>query len=319
MRFRRFFSLILAGIFLLLNLTVAGVAQYREYYLHGKVIDMQKQPITGAEILLRDKATSRGYKFTTGKDGEFKFAGLPHGIYEATIKKEGYAVKTDEWKFPTPQDRMQKAEIPPIVLVSQTLIRESERLKELKAEIQAAAEKIKQNDLDGSISILKKILEKDPRDPNALYYLGISYAKKTMYPEAIAALTEVTQLTPQFAPAYFELGVCYQQQSELTKALEYYQKNLELDPANVVSAYNSGLILFGLSRVDEALARFEKALSQKPDDPEFLEMAGRCYINKGEFPKAVEYLEKAKSGFTDAEKVKFLEDLISKLKEQIKK
>jgi tetratricopeptide (TPR) repeat protein len=48
-------------------------------------------------------------------------------------------------------------------------------------------------------------------------------------------------------------------------------------------------------------------------------MAGRCYTNQGKFEKAIECLEKAKAGYTDQERVKFLDDLIAKLKEQIKK
>jgi tetratricopeptide (TPR) repeat protein len=115
------------------------------------------------------------------------------------------------------------------------------------------------------------------------------------------------------------LAVCYQQQKDFEKALEYYQKTLDLDPNNPDAAYNSGLILFGLNRIDEALASFEKALSLRPDDPAYLEMAGRCYINQANFEKAIEYLEKAKAGYTDQEKLKFLDDLIAKLKEQIKK
>jgi tetratricopeptide (TPR) repeat protein len=80
-----------------------------------------------------------------------------------------------------------------------------------------------------------------------------------------------------------------------------------------------GLVLFGLGRIDEALPRFEQALALRPDDPAYLEMAGRCYINKADFPKAVEYLEKAKAGTTDPDRIKFLEDLIATLKAQIKK
>jgi tetratricopeptide (TPR) repeat protein len=71
--------------------------------------------------------------------------------------------------------------------------------------------------------------------------------------------------------------------------------------------------------VDEALARFEKALSVNPDDPSFLEMAGRCYIHRADFAKAIAHLEKAKAGHKDPEKIRFLENLIVGLREQIKK
>jgi len=315
-------SCLLFGTFILsigLILALPGFGQYREYYLYGKVLDTQKNPLEGVEITLRDSETNRSYTIKTKKGGEYKFVGVPHGIYRIVFKKEGYAEKEDEWRFATPQDKMQKIEIPPIVLVSEAQVKEQARWDEMQAEVKEVAEKIEQNDIDGAISLSRKALEKNPDDSNAFYLLGIAYSRKKMYPEAIDSLIQVTRLNPAFPPAYFELGVCYQQQNDPDRALEFYQKNLDLDPANVDGAYNSGLILFGLNRIDEALSRFEQALSLKPDDPAFLEMAGRCYIHQADFGKAIEYLEKAKAGYADQEKIKFLDDLIAKLKDQIKK
>jgi len=293
--------------------------QYREYYIYGKVLDPQKAPLADVEILLRDVKTSRSYSVKTNKKGEFKLVGLPHGIYNVTFKKEGYALKEDEWSFTTRQDTMQKVEIPPVTLVSETQLQEAMRLKEMEGVVKEATEKIRQRDYDGAITILKDVLAKDPQDPNALYLIGMSYSKKQMYTEAIEALTQVVQLAPNFPPAQFELAICYQNRGDKDKALEHYQKTLELDSNNPDGAYNAGLILFGQNRVDEALALFEKAVSLRPDDPVYLEMAGRCEIHQGNLEKAVEYLEKAKTGYTDPEKVKFLDELITKLKEQIKK
>lgn len=305
---------LLAGFALVLPL--AG--QYREYYFRGKVLDTDKKPLAGVEIVLHDMATDRKYEITTNKDGEYKFAGLPHGKYKVTFKKEGFAPKEDEWKFEQSQDRMQKVEIPDVTLVSQALVERTMALKTMESEIKAAAEKLRAKDFDGAVAQLKDFLEKHPQDSNALYYLGIAYSRKGMYSEAEAALTQVVKAVPQFPPVYFELGVCYQRLDQPEKALAAYQKNVELDPANVDSAYNAGLILFGLSKVDEAKVYFAKALALRPNDPEILDMLGRCAINAGEFAKAVEFLEKAKSLSTDPEKVKFYDALIAKAKEQIK-
>lgn len=302
-----------------LMLVIPGPAQYREYYFHGRVVDTQKNPIQGAEIDLRDVATSRSYSFKTNKKGEFKFAGLPHGTYKVVFKKEGYATKEDEWRFETPQETMQKTEIPDVVLVSLAQVEKQEQLKELQGTVKEAAEKLRLKDLDGAIALLKGALEKTPDDVNALYLLGISYSRKNLYPEAIEALSRVAAANPKFAPAVFELAVCYQQRNDIDKALELYQKTAELDPSNPDAAFNSGLILFGKNKVEEALAFFEKALSLRPDDPAYLEMAGRCLINQADFSKAIEYLEKAKAGYTDPDRIKFLDDLITKLKDQIKK
>ena len=319
MRFRTSQLLGISILWISLILVLPGLAQYREYYFYGKVLDTQKNPLEKVEIALRDVETSRSYFVKTNKKGEFKFAGLPHGIYKVTFTKEGYATKEDEWRFETHQDSMQKTEIPDIVLVSLAQIQQQAQMKQMQGVVKEAADKIGQRDYDGAIALLQGVLEKDPKEINALYLIGLSYARKKMYPEAMGALTQVIQSSPKFHPAYFELAICYQQQNDIDKALEFYRKTLDLDPNNPDAAYNSGLILFGQNRVDEALALFEKALSLRPDDPAYLEMAGRCYINQAKFEKAIEYLEKAKAGYTDQERVKFLDDLITKLKEQIKK
>ena len=294
-------------------------SQYREYYFYGKVVDPQKQPLGDVEILLRDINTSRSYTTKSDKKGEFKLAGLPHGVYKVTLKKEGYALKEDEWRFTTPQERMQKVEIPTITLISETQLQEAMRLKELEGVLKEAQDKIRQGDYDDALTILKDVVANNPNDPNALYLLGMSYSKKQMFVEAVETLSRVVELIPDFPPAQFELAVCYQNQGEMDSALGHYQKTLELDPNNPAAAYNAGLILFGQNRIGEALPFFEKAVSLRPDDPGYLEMAGRCEINQGDLEKAVDYLEKAKNGYTDQEKIKFLEDLITKLKEQIKK
>jgi tetratricopeptide (TPR) repeat protein len=301
----------------LLAVPLAG--QYREYYIVGKVVDTQKAPLEGVEVILRDVATSRGYSAKTNKKGEFKIVGLPHGDYKVVFRKAGFAEKSDEWKFMTPQAQMEKVEIPPVIMASEQVVQEVERLKEAEAGVKTGSEKIRQGDYDGALAALKTVLDKNPQDANALYLSGMAYMRKGMVPEATAAFLKVTELSPRFAAAHYQLGVSYERQKEPDKALAAYQKAIELDPSNADVIYNSGLVLFQLGRIDEALPRFEQALVLRPDDPAYLEMAGRCYINKSNFPKAVEYLEKAKAGAVDADRIKFLDDLIVTLKAQIKK
>lgn len=73
---------------------------------------------------------------------------------------------------------------------------------------------------------------------------------------------------------------------------------------------NAGLLLFESDRIDEALSRFQTGLAVKPDDPDLLEMAGRCYLNRGKFKDAAAHFEKARAASTDAEKVERLDELI---------
>jgi tetratricopeptide (TPR) repeat protein len=301
-----------------LVLSASATAQYREYYVRGRVVDTQKQPIPGVEIQLSDAATSRTFHLKTEKDGTFKFAGLPHGVYQATLTKEGYPATRVEWKFEAPQDTMQRADIPDIVLASQVQVQKLEEIKATESGTREAAEKIKQRDFDGAIPLLKGLLDKDPKNVSALFFLGLSYVGKQMYREAAEALTQVAQLNPAFPGAYFELGICYGHLGDKTKALEAYDKSLEQDATSADSAYNSGLILFETNRVDEALVRFEKVLALKPADEEALEMTGRCFINQGKFTAAVERLERARAATTDPAKIASLDEIIRKLRAQVR-
>jgi tetratricopeptide (TPR) repeat protein len=311
-------SFLLSGILLLLFCLVFAApsfGQYREYYIYGKVVDTDNQPLANAEVRLQDTNTSRSYKVSTNKKGDFKLIGLPHGIYQATIKKEGYKTVTAEWNFATPQDRIQKVEIETIVMVSEEQILRVERAKQAQADFDEATEKVQQEDYEGAIVILEKMIKDNPEDANAYYLLGISYLKKGMLPEAEEALTRTTEIVPKFAGAYHHLGLVSKEKRELEKAIQYYEKALELEPKREDSLYNIGLILFELNRIPEASAYFERALEINPDDAEILEMASRCNIHQGDYAKAIEYLEKAKERHSDQEKVKFLEDLIGKLKQ----
>jgi tetratricopeptide (TPR) repeat protein len=293
-----------------LALPAPARAQYREYYVHGRVLDAQKAPLPDVAIDLLDAATSRRFHMKTDPKGEFKFAGLPHASYQVTFAREGYVTATDKWDFSASQERMQKVEVPDVMLASKAKVEELQRQTASKAGVEAAAVKLRGGDLDGAIADLKSVLEKSPEDANALFYLGLGYVGKKMYAQAVGPLSRVTELTPAFAGAYFELGVCYRALGDPQKALELYDESLEREPDNALGLYNSGLLLFEANRVDEALARFERGLAVKPDDADLLEMAGRCYIHDAKFQTALERLEKARGLTSDPAKIEVLDQLI---------
>jgi tetratricopeptide (TPR) repeat protein len=303
---------LLAMVLLFCGLPLTG--QYREYYLSGQIQDMQKQPLAGVEIALFETKNSRTFSATTDKSGKFKFAGLPHGIYQVAISKPGYETKNVEWKFAAPQEKMLRVEIPPILLASSQEILQMEQTKQMKKDLEDATEKIRNLDYDGALDILKKALQTDPKNANALYLSGLSYAKKKMYSEAKAALEQVTTLTPDFAPAHFQLGICYQQSGEPEKALAQYREVMRLDPANLDNYFNATLILVQLNKPTEALENCLKILQTRPEDPDVNEMAGQCQLQLGDYGKALAYFEKALAFSKDEAKKKLLNELIAELR-----
>jgi len=296
-----------------------GISQYREYHLLGMVVDTDNNPLSGVDITLQDLATSRNYRVKTDKNGRYVLSGLPHGRYQVTVKKDGYETRSFEWDFSAPQERMQKVEMETIIMASVETVRTAALAREAQQAVKEAMEKIKQNDLEGAMTLLKDLVGKYPDDSNIHYLLGVALGRLQRYEEAITELTRVTELVPQFAPAYQQLGFCYQNLKNMDKALENYKKSADLDPSNASNLYNLGLILFEMNRVDEALGYFEKALAAKSDDLDTLEMIARCYVNRGDLARAIDYLEQARSLTKDEEKIKFLDAFITTLKAQIKK
>jgi tetratricopeptide (TPR) repeat protein len=301
-----------------LLLAAPAGAQYREYYIQGRVIDTQKAPIAGVEVRLLDAATSRTYRTRTDAKGVYKLAGLPHAVYKVTITRDGYTPFEDEWKFEAPQTTMKKVELPDVALASQAQAQRADQLKEAEAGVRKASEKIRSGDLDGAIALLDEVLARNPTDANALFYLGLSRAGKQQYREAVEPLTRVTGLQPGFPGAWLQLGICYGKLGDTEKALDAYEKNLRLEPGNTAALYNSGLILFESNRIEEALARFEQGVAAKPADPDLLDMAARCYIHQGKLDRAVEYLEKARAATTDPARAALLDELLGKVRAQVK-
>jgi len=314
--FMKFYTknLIAYPITLLLWLSLPLAAQYREYYLSGQIQDMQKQPLASVEISLFETDNSLTFSATTDKSGKFKFAGLPHGNYQVNISKAGYETRNVEWKFDAPQEKMLRVEIPPIILASSQEILQIEQNKQMKKDLEAATEKIRTLDYDGALDILVRARQADAKNVNVLYLTGLSYAKKKMYPEAIAALEQVTALTPDFAPAHFQLGVCFQQTGAGEKALAQYREVMRLDPANLDNYFNATLILVQLNKPAEALENCRKILLERPDDPDVNEMAGQCQLQLGDYPKALAYFEKALVFSRDEAKKTLLNELITDLR-----
>jgi tetratricopeptide (TPR) repeat protein len=301
-------------------LLLAGpaAAQYREYYVQGRVLDTQKAPIAGVEVRLVDPSTSRSYRTRTDAKGVFKLAGLPHALYKVTFTRDGYTSFEDEWKLEATQSTMKKVDLPDLVLASQAQAQHAEQLKEAEAGVKKASEKIRTGDLDGAIALLEEVLARNPTDANALFYLGLSRAGKQQYKEAIEPLTRVTELQPGFPGAWLQLGICYGKLGDVERALDAYEKNLGLDPGNAAALYNSGLLLFEANLIEEALARFDQGIAAKPGDPDLLDMAARCYIHQGKLDRAAEYLEKARAATTDPARAALLDELITKVKAQMK-
>ena len=294
-----------------------GWAQEREYHVVGKVLDVNKQPVAGATVEMRERASRRGFRTTSDADGKFKLVGLPHGIYDVKVSKPGYQSRTAEWDLHEAQDSLRKVEFDPFVLLSEAQVSEIQHDTKLKGLLDKATALVQKGDFDGALGVVASMLAESPDDVNALYIRGLCLLQKGQLEDAAASLEKVTRLAPGFAAARLQLAVCYERRGDKERALAGYDATLQLDPENLVALYNAGVLRYNAGHPAEALPYFEKAVRVKPDDDSSLEMAGYCQLQALNYIEALKYLERARALITDPARAGTLDEILKELRPRV--
>jgi tetratricopeptide (TPR) repeat protein len=316
---RRF---VLSTLTLALGSLLAGVpsteAQYREYLVRGVVVDSNQAPIAGVTITLTHRGSTFRYQTETNAKGEYKAVGIPHGVFDVVVAKEGFETKTLEWTYPTSQQEMRRVSASPIVLLNDALARRIESNQKLQGYLKDAMELLDKRDVDGALAIAQRMLEERPDDPNGLFISGMCYLEQGHIPEATAALSEAAEQLPDYAPAHVRLGVCLQRQDRVDEALSCYDRALSLEPDNRAALYNAGAMLYGAGRGEEAFPYLEKALAAGVEDPNLDEMIGYCELQAGHYAEALPHLERARSRTTDDAQAASLDEILPSLREHVR-
>ena len=294
-----------------------GWAQEREYHVVGKVLDVNKQPVAGATVEMRERASRRGFRTASDADGRFKLVGLPHGIYDVKVSKPGYQTRTAEWDLHEAQDSLRKVEFDPFVLLSEAQVSEIQRSTKLKGLLDKATGLMQKGDFNAALGVLTTMLAESPDDVNALYMSGLCHLQKGRLDDAAASLEKVTRLAPGFAAARLQLAVCYERRGEKERALASYDSALQLEPENLIALYNAGVLRYNAGHAAEALPYFEKAVRIKPDDDNSLEMAGYCQLQALNYAEALKYLERARALITDPARTATVDDVLKELRPRV--
>ena len=109
---------------------------------------------------------------------------------------------------------------------------------------------------------------------------------------AIALLTELIESQPQNEYAYFYLGAAYYEAEDYPRALKCYVKALEIVPGYLGAMVNAGHTLRMLGRYDEAMRMGQQVLKQAPDDGDALFLIGAASFARGDYAKAKSHLER---------------------------
>jgi len=231
------------------------------------------------------------------------FSGKPDSAYTRL-----YLTHIDEQGQSTPPvvlDRLtapdRAANIPEFVNAAPSALRHiREQFIDDVSYARAAWECFKSNDFDGAEHQARKALALNPKNGDALHYLGLAFFGREQYEEAIRYLSEAAQvqpsegriqvdlgavfvaenrldegirhlrqaveLAPQIHEAYFNLGVAEFRRGNKPEALKCWLRTAELEPRNYAAHHNVALLLEEQGHLDQALEHYRQAARLKPDD-----------------------------------------------------
>lgn len=92
---------------------------------------------------------------------------------------------------------------------------------------------LNKGDYDNAIKLYTKIVEKNPKQLDALVFLGIAYGAKNKYKEAIQYFKQAAIIQPDGSQIHYYLSSAYKYSGDLINAEKSFQKAYNLDPTLV--------------------------------------------------------------------------------------
>jgi tetratricopeptide (TPR) repeat protein len=140
-------------------------------------------------------------------------------------------------------------------------------------------------DYDNADKWLTQSVERNPKDPLALYLLGRAKYNRKHFEEAVHFFTESLKLNPGNAKAKDNLGLSYEALGRNEEAMAAYRAS---------GAYlHLGTLLAENNRSSEAVPYLMQATQMAPADPIAHRELGKAYLALNKFDQAQTQLEKA--------------------------
>jgi tetratricopeptide (TPR) repeat protein len=159
---------------------------------------------------------------------------------------------------------------------------------------------------DESIKVLDRALEKLPNDTELLFRKGIVMDKTGKKEEAVETMRKILSVEPKNANALNYIGYSYAEAgTNLTSAKEMIIEALASAPDDGYIMDSLAWVYFKMGQNKKALDTMLEAIKRVPDDPVIQEHLGDIYLELGKRVKATEAYEKAiQFNHSEPEKIK---------------
>ena len=266
--------------------------------LSGVVKDEEGNPIKSAKIVMQfQKNEQVKRETTTDEEGGWAILGLGTGTWGVTASADGY--------IPTHKDiYIQQLELnPKMTLILKKIERSDKPMIEDETAlnlVEKANQLFNESKYDEAIALLMQFLEKNPNVYQASLSIGDCYREKGEFDKSVEEYNKVLEQAKKdetmgkemTAKALAGIGECYFKREDFETAQNYFKESIESYPENEILAYNVGEIYFANQKIDEAIHYFDLSTQIKPDWGSPYLKLGYAYLNKGDYEKAQQNLNK---------------------------
>jgi predicted TPR repeat methyltransferase len=147
--------------------------------------------------------------------------------------------------------------------------------------------------LDDAEAIYRRLLADQPRDPDALHYLGVLCHQRGQSEEAVALIRQALAAAPAYADAHNNLGNVFQEIERCEEAAGAYRRALALQPSHAPTHNNLGIALRSLGQLADGIAHHRRAIELAPGLAAAHFSLGNALREQGDLPGAIAALRRA--------------------------
>lgn len=150
-----------------------------------------------------------------------------------------------------------------------------------------------ERDTEG-LQLLLGVEERFAREARFHFRVGVLFDKLNNKPDSIRRMKRVIELNPQDSQALNYLGYTYAEMGiNLEEALGYIKRALAIRPDDGFFIDSLGWVYYQMKRYDEAVVQLERAVELIKDDPTVLEHLGDAYLARKESKRAIRMYKRA--------------------------
>lgn len=133
-----------------------------------------------------------------------------------------------------------------------------------------------------------------PQNGQVFFLWGLGLSQMDSTRRAIAVLQRAVEVDTGNVDAWNQLGILQNSAGNLTASDAAYERVLKIDPANALANNNYAYSLSERNiHLEKAQGMVESALKSEPKNPSYLDTMGWILYQRGNFQKAVEYIQQA--------------------------